>query len=145
MRILLLFALVACGAQIRTTTPDTFVRMERTGCQGMPCRVYTLTLYADGAVHYEGVFNVPAGAKWRTIAPGRVENLMGEAERVTAWTCDPDRIRRELPGAIVTVSRAGKVTRRYEHNDGDPCAPHETFAVEGAIDVDAGLSRFLEK
>ena len=143
MRLLLVLALVGCAPHTRT--PDTFVRMERTGCQGMPCRVYTLTLYADGAVHYEGVFNVPAGTKWRTIAPGRVETLMGEAEGVKAWTCDPDRIRRELPGAIVTVSRAGKVTRRYEHNDGDPCAPDETFAVEGAIDVDAGISRFLEK
>lgn len=141
MRIALLLALVACAAH--TKTPDTFVRMERTGCQG-PCLVYTLTLYADGAVQYHGVFNVPAGTKWRTIAPARVESLMNEAEQVKAWHCDPERIKRELPGAIITVSRAGKVTRRFEHNEGDPCAPDDTLTIEGAIDVDAQLSSFVE-
>ncbi|HET9990074.1 MAG TPA: DUF6438 domain-containing protein [Kofleriaceae bacterium] len=136
--------LAACAHAAHTATPETFVRMERTGCQG-PCLVYTLTLYADGAVQYHGVFNVPTGTKWRTIPPERVANLMDEAERVKAWHCDPERVRRELPGAIITVSRAGKVTRRFEHNDGDPCAPDETLTVEGAIDVDAHLTDVLAK
>jgi hypothetical protein len=136
------FTLVACAAH--TTTPHTFVRMERTGCQG-PCLVYTLTLYADGAVQYHGVFNVPTGTKWRTMPPEQVARLMDEAERVKAWHCDPERIRRELPGAIITVSRDGKVTRRFEHNDGDPCAPDETITIEGAIDVDARIKSFLER
>jgi uncharacterized protein DUF6438 len=140
-RLALVLALVACAAHTRT--PDTFVRMERTGCRG-PCLVYTLTLYADGAVQYHGVFNVPTGTRWRTIAPERVANLMSEAERVKAWHCDPERIKRELPGAIITVSRAGNVTRRFEHNDGDPCAPDEAITVEGAIDVDARISSFLD-
>jgi len=141
MRVVLLFALVAC---VHTKTPETFVRMERTGCYG-PCLVYTLTLYADGAVRYHGKFNVPTGTKWRTIAPAQVAHLMDEAERVPEWRCDPKLVKPEQPGAIITVSRDGKVTRRFEHNSGDPCAPDVSPELESDIDVDAGLTSFLGK
>ncbi len=140
MRIVLCLALVACA---HTKTPETFVQMERTGCYG-PCLVYTLTLYADGAVRYIGKFNVPTGTKWRTMAPAQVAHLMDQAERVPAWHCDRTLIKPEQPGAIITVSRDGKVTRRFEHNSGDPCAPPSSVDLETDIDVGAHITSLVD-
>jgi hypothetical protein len=130
----LALALAAC---VHTRTPDSFVRMERTECLGH-CPVYTVTLYEDGAVRYDGEENVPLGTHWRTAAPADVERLARAAEQIPAWHCAADRIVTDHPSAIVTVSRH-RPARRLVHDHGDPCAPFAMFQLEVDIDRAAGI------
>jgi hypothetical protein len=106
------------------------------------CPVYTITLYEDGAVEYEGRRNAPLGRRWRKIDPANVALLMDQAERLPAWTCDPNRIITDQPGAIITVSRHGE-TRRIVYDHGDPCAPESVLWLETYLDLDAGTAYFM--
>jgi len=134
--------LVACSA--RTKTADTFVRVEHTGCLGW-CQVYTLTLYADGAVQYHGFANVPEETRWTTIAPAEVTRLMDTAERVARWHCDANGFTTDQSGAVITVSRHGHVTQRLEPNPGDPCTPDAARELQLHIDVVGHASHFIDR
>jgi hypothetical protein len=143
MRCMALALAVACGCA-HTTTADTFVRVEHTGCLGW-CQVYTLTLYADGAVQYQGSANVPTETRWTTIAPADVTRLMDTAEHVPQWHCDPKRFTTDQAGAVITVSRHGHVTQRIEPNPGDPCTPDAARELQVHIDVVGHSSHFIDK
>ncbi|MEP6859856.1 MAG: DUF6438 domain-containing protein [Deltaproteobacteria bacterium] len=137
------FALVfAACVPPHTKTADTFVRIEHTGCLGW-CQVYTLTLYADGAVQYQGSANVPTETRWTTIAPAEVARLMDLAERVPQWRCDPARITTDQPGSVNTVSRNGHITQRIAPNPGDPCTPDAARELQVHIDVVGHASYFI--
>ncbi|HUJ57557.1 MAG TPA: DUF6438 domain-containing protein [Kofleriaceae bacterium] len=138
MRALLVIVVAACT---HTATPDTFVRLEQTECLGR-CPVYTLTLYADGAVEYEGKRFVPTGKRWRTARPQEIARLMELAEHTPDWTCDPARIVTDQPESIITVSRHHQ-TRRIVHDHGDPCAPASLERLEGDLDLEGGTAHFL--
>lgn len=141
---LALAALVGCGSRPRTTTGDSFLRMERLECLGR-CPAYRLTLYADGVVEFHGVKEVPAGTQWGHIDPAQVTRLMARVERAPTWTCDPARIETDQPAVLVTVMRHGReIRRRFMHDTGDPCAPHQELErIEGDIDITAGTAAFV--
>ncbi|MEO6773768.1 MAG: DUF6438 domain-containing protein [Kofleriaceae bacterium] len=126
-----------------TKTADTFVRVEHTGCLGW-CQVFTLTLYSDGAVQYQGVANVPKNTQWTTIAPAEVTRLMDTAERVPQWHCDPDRFTTDQPGSVITVSRHGRITQRIAPNPGDPCTPDAAQELQVHIDVVGRAGHFID-
>ncbi|HEX4454828.1 MAG TPA: DUF6438 domain-containing protein [Kofleriaceae bacterium] len=133
-------ALAACA---HTTTPDTYVRMERIGCLGA-CPVYTLTLYADGAVQFRGSWHVPKHTRWGTASRDDVGRLMGGAERVPRWRCDRPRVT-DQPAAVITVSRRGQLTQRIVPDDGDPCTPESARELEMGIDAAGHASQFIDK
>jgi hypothetical protein len=137
-----MLAVAACTGS-HTKTADTFVRLEHTGCLGW-CQVYTLTLYADGAVQYRGVANVPKNTQWTTIGPAEVARLMDTAERVQRWHCDANRLTTDQPGAVITVSRQGRQTQRIVPNPGDPCTPEEARELVIDIDVAGRASHFVD-
>jgi hypothetical protein len=134
--------LVVAAGCAHTGTPDTFVRLEHTECLG-PCPVYTLTLYADGAVRYDGNRNAPAGTKWRTSRPNEIARLMQMAEQTPAWACDPAKLTTDQPQSIITVWRKHE-TRRIVHDHGDPCAPTSLQRLEGDLDLEGGAAHFLD-
>ena len=142
MRVASLLAIVAVAACSHTGTPDTFVRLEQTECLGR-CPVYTLTLYADGAVRYDGKRNAPTGTRWRTARPNEIARLMQLAERTPDWACDPARITTDQPQSIITVWRR-RETRRIVHDHGDPCAPPSLQRLEGDLNLEAGTAHFLD-
>lgn len=142
---LLLAALVGCASRPRTTTGDSFVRLERLECLGR-CPAYQLTLYADGVVEFHGVKEVPAGTQWGQIDPAQVTRLMARVEHAPQWTCDPARIETDHPAALMTVMRHGREVRRVMHDTGDPCAPHQELErIEGDIDITAGTATFVHR
>ncbi|HEY5946987.1 MAG TPA: DUF6438 domain-containing protein [Kofleriaceae bacterium] len=126
-----------------TTTADSFVRMERVECLGS-CPVYRVTLYADGAVEFHGVKEVPVGTQWGTSEPAQVKRLMARVEQAPQWHCDPQRITTDQPATVLTVWRDGKEVRRVGHDLGDPCAPHDVMElIEADIDITAGTASFI--
>jgi hypothetical protein len=147
LALLVVLATIACGAKMKTqtTTADTFVRMERVECLGS-CPVYRLTLYADGAVEFHGVKEVPVGTQWGKIEPAQVERVMARVEQAPQWHCDPQRITTDQPASVITVSRNGQQVRRISHDMGDPCAPHDIMElIEADIDITGGTASFVTR
>ncbi len=140
----IVLALVLAAGCAHTKTADTFVRVEHTGCLGW-CRVYTLTLFADGAVQYHGRANVPTGTRWTTTSPAEVARLMDEAEHVPRWRCDPKRLTTDQAGSVITVSRHGRITQRIEPNPGDPCTPDAARDLQVKLDAAGHASHFIDK
>jgi hypothetical protein len=128
--------ITACA---HTRTPSTYLRLEETGCIGQ-CEVYTLTLYQDGAILYEGHRFVPTGTRWRRTEPTEVARLIKLADQIPAWNCE--RMETDLPSSIVTVSRDGQL-RRIVHHHGDPCTPAMMERLELDIHIAAGTPTFL--
>jgi hypothetical protein len=126
----------SAGARHPRPGVDTFVRMERTECLGR-CPIYTVTLFEDGRVLYQGGKLAPAVTEWRRISAAEAARVLDAAQRLEPWTCAPDRIATDYPEAIITVSRGGRV-RRIVYDHGDPCAPRAVRRVEGEIDVAGG-------
>jgi hypothetical protein len=140
---LALAAVVGCASRPKTTTGDSFVRMERLECLGR-CPAYRLTLYADGVVEFHGVKEVPAGTQWGHIDPAQVTRLMARVEHAPEWTCDPARIETDQPAALMTVMRHGREVRRIMRDTGDPCAPHQDLErIEADIDITGGTATFV--
>jgi hypothetical protein len=139
---LLLVAACTHATMPTAKTPDTYLRMERTECLG-ECPVYTLTLYADGAVRYDGRKHVPTGTRWQTADPQRIAHLMQSVERAPTWEYDPDRIETDQPGTIIVVVRDGCETRRIDHDSSDPNAPKAIRDLEANIDIAAGTATFM--
>ncbi len=132
-------AVAGCaGAPTRPTRPgvDDFVRLERTECLET-CPVYTVTVYADGAVRYEGGRDARPGVHWRAIDPSEVARIVDDVRRVPAWTLDLACHSTDYPHGIVTLSWHGQV-RRIDHDHGDACAPEAIGWVESEIDVAGG-------
>jgi hypothetical protein len=71
-----------------------------------------------------------------------IKYRMAQVEAFPEWTCEPDRIETDHPGAIITVSRHG-VTRRIVYDHGDPCAPEAARELEGNINIDGGTAYFM--
>lgn len=126
------------GAPTRPTRPgvDDFVQLERTECLET-CPVYTVTVYADGAVRYQGGRHALPGVRWRTIDPAAVARIVDDVRRVPSWTRDPACQWTDYPHGIVTLSWHGQV-RRIDHDHGDTCAPEAIGWVESEIDVAGG-------
>ena len=140
---LALAVMVGCASRPKTTTGDSFVRMERLECLGR-CPAYRLTLYADGVVEFHGVKEVPAGTQWGHIDPAQVTRLMARVEHAPEWTCDPARIETDHPAALMIVMRNGREVRRIMHDTGDPCAPHQDLErIEADIDITGGTATFV--
>lgn len=65
-------------AQTTSTTNDFSITLERVGCLGN-CPAYTVTLFGDGSVHYEGKAYVRVeGIRKKTIRLSEVNQLISE-------------------------------------------------------------------
>ena len=126
------------GAPTRPTRPgvDDFVRLERTEYLDR-CPVYSVTIYADGAVRYEGGRDALPGVRWRTIEIAEVSRIVDDVRRVPVWTRDLACQSTDYPHGVVTLSWHGQV-RRIDHDHGDACAPEAIGWVESAIDLAGG-------
>lgn len=129
------------GPRAPANANDTYVRLERTACMG-DCPIYTVTLYDNGVVLYEGKQFTTPGRVWGRIEPGLVAQIIEAFDRVPAWTCPPERITTDFPDAIVSVARNGQV-RSIRHDYGDPCAPHAIRVLEVKIDHAGGFPHYV--
>jgi hypothetical protein len=71
---------------------------------------------------------------------------METAERVPRWHCDANRFTYDVPGgAMITVSRHGRVTQHIEPEPGDPCTPDAARELEIHIDVVGHAWTFVDR
>ena len=110
--------------------------MERTACFGF-CPVYTLTIYGDGTVIYNGEEFVAIKDKVEaTITSEKIEQLVLEFEATDYYSLDDNYIERTITDAqtfVTSITIDGK-TKVIEHYHGDFNAPENLTALENKID-----------
>jgi hypothetical protein len=151
--------LAACGAPSRpaaapaplhnaTAAPsarapgDVVARLERSGCYG-ECAVYSVTIFGDGSVRYDGSdFVAVKGPREGRADAGAVERLRDAAvhagfvhmQDFTSEDCT------DLPGATITIDG-----HTVHHYTGDAHAPDSLAALELLVDTAAGDAVWVGK
>jgi hypothetical protein len=130
---------------VQAAPHELFVTIERTTCYGT-CPAYTLSVYRDGVVEYNGEHRVKTkGPAIGRIGPEQLAALdraFAEARyfelntEYTAW-CSTD-------GSTITTSyRQPNRYKRIERYTGACSAPPALQTLEDAIDTAAGTDRFI--
>lgn len=104
-----------------TTERTFFASIERTACFGM-CPTYTMTIYSDGFVEYNGIRAVDKIGKYtRTITQVEMDSIVNQAREIKFLEMEDeydDKMVMDLPSATTTVVIDGtkkSVMRRYGH------------------------------
>lgn len=135
MSLMLLIAVPAVTAQ-ETTDSEVAITIDRSACFG-ECPIYTVTVYEDGTVVYNGErFVEVEGEQTIQIEPERVEELVHIIEEAGYFELDDeymDMMVTDVPYVMTSVTHDGE-TKAINHYLGDTSAPLELHAVEYFID-----------
>ncbi|MGB0388596.1 MAG: DUF4377 domain-containing protein [Ardenticatenaceae bacterium] len=123
---------------------DVMITLERTACFGT-CPIYTVTVYGDGRVEYEGTDYVDVtGAQSSNIGVGGVSQLVeafaeaGYFEWNDAYT---NIYVSDMPTVITSMTLEGQ-TKRIERYEGDQSAPLELVKLENLIDTSVNSAQW---
>ena len=121
------------------------ISLDRGMCFGT-CPVYTVTLYENGTVHWNGEMYVDVvGEASAEIDPEEVRNLSAYIEGRGFFTFNDTYVSydiTDLPWATLTVSN-GTSFKQVEHYHGDHSAPVVLHNLEDAVDVAANTSVWI--
>ena len=126
---------------------DVIITLERTMCFGK-CPVYTLTIYGDGTVSYEGKKHVAVmGSQMASIGERKVNQLIDEFMRINYFSLQNSYTKRgmtDMPSAITSI-RIGGREKTVRHYYGDRTAPPELKQRESRIDEIVGSARWVKR
>ena len=115
---------------------DVVITLERTPCFGT-CPVYTLNIFGNGTVVYEGKdFTEVKGKVETTISQDKVEQLISEFEKADYFSLNNNYTKRTITDAetvITSITIDGKI-KTIEHYRGDFSAPKKLTELEDRID-----------
>lgn len=154
--LLALLGVAACAGNqapdLPAPTASDHISMTRGPCFGA-CPMYTVTVWGDGRVRFEGAqFVAQRGEHTRTIDPAAAAALFAAADSIDffrlpanitpanervcggAWT--------DMPSAEITIIWAGRV-HTVSHYHGCPEAPARLTAFENRIDAVAGVAEWI--
>jgi CRISPR/Cas system CMR-associated protein Cmr3 (group 5 of RAMP superfamily) len=136
---LLLVSTSGCVATLTAASndlDDEVIMLKRTACFGF-CPVYTLTIYSDGTVVYEGEeFVKTQGRVETTIDQEKIKQLVSEFEAVGYFSLNDGYVEHTITDAqtvITSITIDGK-TKTIEHYHGDLNAPEQLTELENKID-----------
>ena len=119
--------------------------LERGACFGT-CPVYTVTIYADGTVVFEGQrFVESEGKQTGMIGPDIVDRLVSIFEDAGYFTWNDEYTQMQvtdLPYVTTSVTRDGE-TKRIVRYEGDDSAPIALVYLERWIDEIANTSQWV--
>lgn len=143
--IALCLLLIICSPTLGEDT-NTSITLERGICFGT-CPVYTLTIFGNGSIVYEGKeFVKELGIRNGSVNASIAEELFSLidtsgfidlADSYSAYDIT------DMPSATITLITNGKV-KRVEHYHGDMTAPPILTDLENAIDQTADVTRWTE-
>src|SRR5688500_10436324 len=154
--LLALLAVAACAGgaapDLPAPTASDHISMTRGPCFGA-CPMYTVTVWGDGRVRFEGdQFVAQRGEHTRAIDAAAAAALFAAADSIdffrlpsditpanqsacgAAWT--------DMPSAETTIIWAGRV-HTVSHYHGCPKAPEQLTAFERRIDAVAGVAEWI--
>lgn len=144
---------VATGAHgsdalaIMPDVPDALIQMRRAGCASDKCPVYSVSIFADGTVVYDGRVNVGVvGTRKGKISPDQLNQLISALDGMdfldlpaAGCICAADTGRQ-----MVTLDyRPGSVQKTVVHDSGCWSAPPAMAVLEQSIDRSAGVEQWV--
>lgn len=125
---------------------EVLATLERTPCFGR-CPVYTVTVYRDGRVAWDGRQNVgDQGARTAQLPPEKVQALVQafrDAHFFELKHQQTGRYTTDMAGAVLTFRDGGQV-RSIKDYHGDPGWPPELRKLEDTFDALVGTSRWVK-
>jgi len=125
--------------------PDALIQMRRQGCASQPCPIYSVAIFPDGTVVYDGRANVGViGRRPARLAPGDLNALISSLEAMdfldstTDCCLCPDAVDKDL---VTLDYRPGAVIKTVQHDARCPKAPPAFSALEKQIDRSTGAGR----
>jgi hypothetical protein len=139
--IIIVSATICSAAQARSSDISA-IKVEHTGCFGT-CPIYSLTIFRDGRVKYEGKgFVKKKGIRTKTISTGEFNQLAAKVDEIGFFKLKPAYRANvtDLPTIIVTVVR-GTESKRVEDYFG---APERLHGLEELIENVANISSWVK-
>jgi Domain of unknown function (DUF6438) len=139
--IIIVSAAICSAAQARSSDISS-IKVEHTACFGT-CPIYSLTIFRDGRVRYEGEgFVKEKGVRTKTISAGEFKRLAAKVDEIGFFKLKPAYRANitDLPTTIVTVVR-GTESKRVEDYFG---APKRLHGLEEFIENVANISRWVK-
>jgi hypothetical protein len=127
--------------------PDALIQMRRAGCASDKCPVYSVSIFGDGTVAYDGRANVGVvGTRRGKISPDQLNQLISAIDSmgfldlpVAGCVCAADTGRQ-----MVTLDyRPGSVQKTVVHDSGCWSAPPAMAVLEQSIDRSAGVEQWV--
>jgi hypothetical protein len=134
---LLTTLLVGCTpAKNDATQEELVIKLERGACFG-DCPVYSLTIFGNGTVVYDGKdFVQTKGARETAISTGAVNELVSEFEKADYFSLNDSYTQfgvSDMPYVTTSIHIGGK-TKTISHYLGDRSAPAQLTELENRID-----------
>jgi hypothetical protein len=124
---------------------EFFVRLERESCYG-DCPVYTVTIFPDGRVKYNGMINVKVhGPRKDSISRHKLLELDRLFQGASFFALRDTYVRMHMTDhASATISfRRSKKLKKVVHYFGDQTAPEVLYALEEAVDKAVRINRWI--
>ena len=125
---------------------DVVISLERQACFGF-CPVYTLIVYGDGTVIYDGKDFVTIKDRVETtIAKEKIEQLVKEFEAVDYYSMNDNYTERTITDAqtVITSITIDGETKAIKHYHGDFTAPEKLTELENKIDEIVNSSQWVD-
>jgi hypothetical protein len=126
--------------------PDALVQLRRAGCASGACPVYSVSIFADRTVIYEGAAHVAVvGQQRATISGEQLRTLQLSLEQThfldnTDECCVcPDATPKRY---VVLDYRPGLARKRVVHDPDCPAAPAAISTLEGLIEGMTGVRQW---
>jgi len=135
------------GAEQLASTPDALIQMRRGGCPPGLCPVYSVSIFLDGTVAYDGQANVAVvGHRSAKLSAGRLNELLSQLEAMdfldSAEQCCVCPDAAERAHLVILDYRPGATAKTVLHDDACGLAPPTMSAIERSIDDAAGVERW---
>lgn len=135
--LILLFVLPTMAQEHDAPQGDPVITLERRACFGT-CPVYTIQIYADGTVVYEGINHVEiTGIEGSMLDPETVTQMVAAFEDAGYFDWEDEYTQMtisDLPTTITSVTSNGQ-TKRIVRYDGDDSAPIALPYLENWVDI----------
>jgi hypothetical protein len=125
------------------------ISLTRTACMG-DCPEYSVRVWGDGRVEYEGFANVKTVKKRQSqLAADKVRALLAEFDKDKFWEIDPIYSEAgctgtycfDWPSTTIEVTIGG-ASHRIEHFYGCAAAPKSLFKLEKMVDETANVQQW---
>jgi hypothetical protein len=146
---LLLLPATGCAEEVGASSnvlDDVVITLERQACFGF-CPVYTLTIYGDGTVVYDGKDFVTIKDRVEaTITKEKIEQLVQEFEAADYYSLDDNYTERTITDAqtVITAITIDGKTKAIEHYHGDFTTPENLTELENKIDEIVNSSQWVD-
>lgn len=138
------------GAEQLASRPDALIQMRRGGCPPGVCPVYSVSIFLDGTVVYDGQANVAVlGHRTAKLSAERLNGLLSQLEAMdfldSSEQCCVCPDATEGAHLVILDYRPGAAAKTVLHDDACAHAPPTMSAIEASIDDATGVARWTTR